>query len=43
MTPNGSRESKVPSGTPGNEVFIPENPVNATGIGIATRISDRLS
>ncbi|MFK7896467.1 MAG: dockerin type I domain-containing protein [Myxococcota bacterium] len=29
-------------GSPGNEVFIQENPVNVPGVGIATRVSDRI-
>jgi len=29
-------------GAPGNAVFIPENPVNVPGVGVASRISDRI-
>lgn len=29
-------------GAPGNAVSIPENPVNVPGVGVATRISDRI-
>lgn len=29
-------------GSPGNAVYIPENPVNVPGVGVASRISDRI-
>ncbi|HPG26420.1 MAG TPA: thrombospondin type 3 repeat-containing protein [Myxococcota bacterium] len=30
-------------GYPGNEIFIPENPVDVNGVGIASRVSDRIA